>query len=198
MSQQQEDHQSPAEDAPDQLMHAHDMMSEGTRGPESLMDRLRARHEEAGEQLTCDIDLPYYEGEMFARYHLIDGKRLKMITDKAQRTEKNDAERALSAAMDTIIQSCVEIFVRDNDEVDEEGKATETPLSEKMKIDEPVRYDHNLAAFFNLETDGTARSVLWRVFGRNSVAITNHNLRLSRWMSDPSRDPAGGLLGEIL
>jgi len=185
-----------------------DIISQQPEGPErSIVDRVRTqqKHSESADN-TLDLDIPGYDGQLFARYGLVEGKKIQMISDKAQREYKNLADRALVAAQDTIIEACQEIFFRDPDEVDSEGKPKEISIAAYMTEqgeegwDYPVRFDDKLAEFFRWgpdDTDGSARNVLYKVFGKNDVAVANHNLILSRWMADPSRDPMGGLLGEL-
>ena len=153
----------------------------------SIRDSLVARRQHHAEHLTFDLDIPKYDGKLFCRYKLLDSKRLNNIGERVIKTIRERDERALAGALDTLIASCDEFFVR------HEGR--EIPLREVIGQEEPVRYDAALAKFLKFEGElpetPTARTVVMALFLDNEVAIAAHNHQLSRWMMGSETDSDG-------
>lgn len=160
----------------------------------SIRDVLVAKREHNAAHRTTDLDIPGYEGKLFCRYKLLDSKRLNNIGDRVMKTMRENDERALAGALDTLIAACEEFYVR------YEGK--EFPLREVIGQEEPVRYDSALATF--LKFDGelpetpTARSVALALFLNNEIAIAAHNHALSRWMMGNEAEIDEEFLGDPL
>jgi hypothetical protein len=64
----------------------------------------------------------------------------------------------------------------------------------------PVKYDENLADFLEYKSEAkSARAVVQGLFTNKDMALVQHQIRYTRWMADPSKDPnsEGDLLGEL-
>ena len=150
----------------------------------SIRDALVARREHIAANRFIDLDIPGYDSRLFCRYGLVDAKRLNAIGERITKTIRERDERALAAALDTLIAACDEFFVRHN--------GREIPLREVIEQDEPVRYSTELAEFLKFDTElpetPTARSVCKALFMDNEIAIAAHNHQLSRWMMGNETD----------
>lgn len=148
-------------------------------GNESISDRLRKRRQEVAEATTIDVDIPGYDGELFARYRRMNSKQLNKIVTQATKIHKDRAEAATWATCAMLADACEEFFLR----IEERG---EVPVREIVGIDTPVRYDQDLAELLGFKGDlpdpPTATSVVLGVFVGNDMAMAAHSQRLSRWM----------------
>ena len=160
----------------------------------SIRDALVAKREHNAAHRTTDIDIPGYDGKLFCRYNLLDSKRLNSIGDRVMKTMRENDERALAGALDTLIAACQEFYVR------YEGK--EHPLRDVVGQEEPVRYDSALADFLKFRDElpetPTARSVVLALFLSNEIAIASHNHQLSRWMMGNEAEVDEEFLGDPL
>lgn len=160
----------------------------------SIRDALVAKREHNAAHRTTDLDIPGYEGKLFCRYKLLDSKRLNSIGDRVMKTMRENDERALAGALDTLIAACDEFYVR------YEGR--EIPLREVIGQEEQVRYDSALATFLKFEGElpetPTARSVAMALFLNNEIAIAAHNHSLSRWMMGNEAEVDAEFLGDPL
>jgi hypothetical protein len=159
---------------------------------ESITDRLRKQHQEAGQRKTTDLDIPDFDGGLFCRYRLLSSDELDDIVRKTRRSTSNRSDRMLYMVCDNLILSCEEFFVRDAGE--------EIPLAQVIGRETPVRYDLDLATTLDfakyLPDPPTARTILMGLFSNNSVAVQAHGARLSQWMMRSGRD-LDELLGEV-
>ena len=157
---------------------AHELFEEQPETSGSIKDKLQARRVEIADNRTYDLDIPGYNGDLYAVYKLLDGQRLNQIAQTVSKTTRDRAERGITAAIDTLVVACKELRVRD------EGR--DLSVSEVAGLESEVRYDSQLAAFLGfsgeLSDTPTAREVLRKVFVDNEIAIAAHNQRLSRWM----------------
>ena len=161
---------------------------------ESVADRLRKARQVAAEQQWIDLNIPGYNGELFCRYRLLDGKDLKSIADHVRQTIRDPDEQALAAGCDVLIRACEEFWVRDNGE--------EIPVKELLdppRPDFPVQYDTYLAEFLGykdtLPDPPTRRSVVLGLFGGNEIALAAHNADLTRWTMGKGSEVDMGLGG---
>lgn len=159
----------------------------------SVVDMLRRRRQALASETTTDLDIPGYGGELFARYHLIDGKQLNAIATKVQKTEREASARALFASIDVLIAACDGLYIRDH--------GVEKGVHEVMGEDTPVRYDQRLAEFLQYEgalgANPTARGVVLGLFGNNELAILTHSGNLQRWMMGLEAQNDEEFLGEL-
>lgn len=163
---------------------------------ESLADRLRRQRKEQAENTWHDVDIPGYNGELFCRYRLLESQELDGIGRKVRQEVRDRSERILAAAMDGLILSCMEFFVR------EDGR--EMPLREHPTYqgpkDVPVRYDINLAEYLEftdqLSDPPSARGVVLALFGGNDVAVQTHSALNAQWMMRGGAE-VDMLLGEV-
>src|SRR5688500_9744708 len=145
---------------------------------QTITERLREQRKTNAEQITIDLDLPNYNGNLFCRYRLLDGPELDEVTNKVKAQFRDRSDRILAATCYNLITGCEEFFVRHNRE--------DIPLREVLGLDRPVRYDMVLAEFLGfaeeLPTPHKARDVLMGVFVNRDVAINYHGAQYFRWM----------------
>jgi hypothetical protein len=155
----------------------------------SLMEKLRSKHAEIASKKTIDIPLPGYDDMLITRYRVLDVRNdINRISQRVQKERGSQLSQALSAAMDSMIASCVEIFTTRDGQL--------VPLSESFGPDHPaVRYDESLAEFMDFKID-SARDLILQLFGGNEPMIMDHAQMLSRWMSDTTREVNDEFLGE--
>lgn len=143
----------------------------------SIMEQLREKRRAAAAITTIDLAIPGYDGQLVARYRLIDpltdGKE---IADRVQRQFKEDHERLFYSFVDTLVVACDAMLFRDADG--------------KLAVIDPddlgaMTYDERLASFLGIESTD-ARSALLGVFGGNRTAVMAHHTTFMRWMEDPA------------
>lgn len=148
--------------------------------PSSVRDRLRAQRQEVQRQKWCDITIPGYDGELVARYRLVDGEELEKVGSRLRHKSKNQADRLVNGSMDTLIMACEGFYVR--------SQRDDQLYPIQDETGEIMRYDDRLAEFLNFPAE-SARDVVRGVFGNNEMAIVQHNAKFSAWLADTSRDP---------
>lgn len=150
-------------------------------GAVSLFDGLREKHREIAARKTIDIPIPGYDGDLVARYRVLDvTSEMSGIAKRVAREFTNTMEAQLWATVDGMIVACEGIFASDKG-------GNLHPLSEATGSDTPVKYDMQLAQFMGFTGVGSAREVVMELFGHNEVAMLDHGSQLSRWMSNTSR-----------
>jgi hypothetical protein len=160
----------------------------------SIMDKLRQARAELEEQETVDLEVPGYRGLLVARYHLLSGKELqkigKRVRGQFRHIRDQQGEVVLAMASDTLINSCIGLFYKDEDDL-HDISVNGVPLTYSSGND--------LTDFFELPEAGTARDAILSLFGGEDrdIAIIEHYQRLYRWMRDTSNDVTADLLGEI-
>jgi hypothetical protein len=156
----------------------------------SPLDRLRSRYRELQGPQHKDLDVPGYQGDLVARYKLIDPDVAKA---RGRQLAKIPAEeRLLIGAIDQLIEACDSIWVR-NDDGDLE------PLDPSSEI--PVRYDQRLAEILGIEgSPSKPRQVVQGVFtveGQlNRPALISHAEEVGLWMQDVDSHTQETFLGE--
>lgn len=165
--------------------------SNGASARMSVMEALRAQHQESLRDNTTDLDIPTMNGMLVARYHLMTSKEVEIISAKTMREFRDSrADVALFTNIDGLIKSCEELFYRNPD-----GETT--PLAQFFGPDAPpVTYDERLAEFLELSATG-AREVVMNVFANNEMAILDHGRRLQRWMVNARRSATDDMLEGI-
>lgn len=144
----------------------------------SLLEQLREKRRAAAAAKTIDLPIPGYDGDLIARYRLldvlVDGKQLG---EKIRREFTSQTERTFYGALDTLITACEGLYIRNQasgelEPLDPDGQG-------------PVCYDHRLAEGLELEAS-TARETLKALFNGEEVRILTHADQLGRWMADPA------------
>lgn len=144
----------------------------------SLIARLKEQRKSVASQTTADIDIPKYNGELFARYRLLDNSELNDIRRRVRAETRNGNEQIEAASLDTLIASCEEFFVRSD--------GREIALREVAGEEVPISYDAVLAEVMGfadeLPKPPTARSVVIALFGGNVLAAQAHSAVVQQWM----------------
>ena len=105
----------------------------------SVLDNLKRKRNKIAQDRHLDLDIPGYDGEIFARYKPVDWDRLKSIAEKAENSSSRRKE--LNAQADTIATACDTLFIR------VEGEPEPIPLHEAYPDvfgDFPAKYDSRL------------------------------------------------------
>lgn len=162
----------------------------------SVLGQLRSRRRRLGEKTHLDMEIPGYNGLLFARYRRVPWEDLKKITLKAEKS-KSPVKELLGQA-DVLIVACQEILVREpsREDADEEGLAPIDPDSSRM---EPTRFDRNLARILGFSPDEledlTARKVVFGVF-QNDLAVTVQQNEVMEWAASNQEEIDEELEGE--
>jgi len=154
---------------------------------ESLLDNLQRKRADLATKETY-IHIPGYDKDppiLLAKYRLVEGKELDMLGDKVTRETKNKWDRQVLAAVDTFITCCEGMYV-------DHGDGEPKPMT--LEGEHIWGYNEQLATALNFEAK-TAREVVFGVFVNNEIAIMQHNMMLSRWMSNTSRQVDDDFLG---
>lgn len=157
--------------------------------PDNLISQLREKRRAVEETKEVFLPIQGYDAsppKLLARYRLLSGPEINVIGEKVRRTIKGRWERQITAAVDFMIAACTGMFV---DLEDGNG-----PIPLTFNGGEVTGFTEDLAQVLGFETDGTARSVVFGVFGKNELSISTHNIQLNRWMSDTSLDVTQDLL----
>lgn len=164
-------------------------LAEESPEQKSLLDSLRRKHKELETNKETLIPLPGYEADppiLLAKYRLLEGKEVDMISSKVMRETKNQWDRNVLAAVDVFIAACEGLYY------DMDDGTGPQPMS--LNGDPIMGYTTDLAEALEF-TANSARQVVFGVFTNNEVAIMQHNVRLSRWMSNTSRKVDEDFLG---
>jgi hypothetical protein len=161
---------------------------------EALLDEIRDLREEAKRDHHLILEVPGLKGKLGVRYKVIDSDQTEKI---AKRLRKVKQSRNLIGSIDTLITACDQIVVHDPGHVkcllDDDGELTEwRPIDPSSPI--PVRFDSRLAEILHLPSS-EAREIVAAVF-QSDLSIIQQNVRVSRWMTDTTREVDDDLLGE--
>lgn len=143
----------------------------------SLLAQVREKRRAAGAARTIDLAIPGYDGDLIARYRLVDALgEGKLIGEKIRRDFKTEEDRNYWGAVDVLITACEGFYLRN----------AETGELEPLDPDGqgPVCYDHRLAKGLELDTT-TARDTLTALFNGQTIRILAHAVKLAEWMQDP-------------
>jgi hypothetical protein len=167
-------------------------MVQPEEAPDSLLESLRARRKEQVESNETFITLPGYDKRppyLKAQYRLLEGKEVDIIARKVMAETKDSWQRQILTAVDAFIAACTGLYY---DEDDGKGNQPMTYRGETI-----MGYGPDLAAALEIEGAETARACVFGVFADNDMAIMQHNVKLSLWMSDTTRKVDGDFLGEM-
>lgn len=153
--------------------------------PESVLDRLRRRNEQAQGDQHVDIPVQGYNGDLGVRYRaLYESEQKKIARDNDEYAE-----------LDGLLAACVCILVKG-----ESGKLE--PLTHQGEL---VRFDDVLADILGIEINhshekhGPARQIVLGVFRTAPSpfrAAQLHSERIAHWMVGGEADQEARLLGE--
>jgi len=160
---------------------------------ESLLDNLKIKRGDLANRETF-INIPGYDEAppiMKAKYRLLEGHEIDAIMNKVMRETKNQWDRNTLSAVDTFIASCEGIYV-------DIGDGSPEPHALRLpRTDKPILgYNKDLAEAMGFEAE-TARQTVFEIFANNELAIQQHNMKLSLWMSNTSRKVDEDFLGVI-
>lgn len=155
--------------------------SNGAGQPQSVLDQVKAQRLRLGQARTLTLEIPGYEGLLFARYHYVDGMydELRKIVEKADRS--SSPRREINAQMDVLILACQEILVYrpDDPNADEQGRA---PIDQG----ENTRFNVHLAELLEFEAK-KSRDVVVGVF-RNNLAVASQHNELMLWAASNQQE----------
>lgn len=154
--------------------------------PTTAFGALRKRREDIGSEKHHDLPIPGYQGELVARYKLLDFKVMRQIMKRMEKNRAAGDSRELLAQCDILIAACVEIFT-----VDKKGELM--PLDPNSP-DNPIKYDKRLSDGLGFEASN-GRQVVLGVF-KNDIALTAHHGELVMWMQGMSDEADEDFLGE--
>lgn len=147
----------------------------------SLLGRIKARRDEQTANETLTLPVPTWDGELLARYRVLERKVLEKLNAAAKRKQG----AAVNGDADFLIRACVGLFV-----VDDDGE--QVALEDESG---PIRFDSRLAAKLDVPAE-TARDVVMYAFKGNDLAVGSHAAKVAQWMTDTSQEVDGEVLGE--
>jgi hypothetical protein len=165
--------------------------------PQSLLDVLQQRRKEQQEHTEVYISISGYDKPpiiLAACYRLLEGKEIDEIGRKVTSGTKDRWQRQVFAAIDTFIAACTGFYYDDEPDKTLSEEERWKPLT--LNGVHVNGYTTELARALQFEAS-TAREVAFGLFAGNDVAIMQHNVRLSLWMGDTSRDVNQDFLGEV-
>jgi hypothetical protein len=167
-----------------------DDIMETTTHDTSVLASLREKRRNAAANLTTDMPIPGYAGELVVRYRLLDPLvEGKTIGDRVQAQFSAaglESERVYYGLVDGLIAACVAIFAKVGDEL--------VPLAGEGTVTTYEDTD-DLAELLGFTPAATTRATVVEVFGgsEHKIAVSGHAIRVQRWMSDPSGELNQGL-----
>ncbi len=158
--------------------------SEGMPARQSVRDRIRARRDELAQEVTLDLLVPGYGGELGVRYRGIPDTEMEKFASHASKTKAG-----IRAGCDLIAKSCEAVLVRPV----EDG---ELEVLEDEK-GEPIRFDERLAEYLGLDSRSVRDTVIQTfAVGGQTLAHMEHAVAIQNWMSGKLDEIDPGLLGE--
>lgn len=146
----------------------------------SLLDRVRARRDERLADEHLDLPVPTWDGDLVARYRVVQGEVWERITKRLQ-SGKSDP----NTDADFLVAACSSVLLRDEDgrlqPIEHEGRE--------------VGFDKGLASVLGLEVE-RAREVVAFLVGDNPVALGLLSAKVVGWMQDTSAEVEGQIVGE--
>ncbi len=126
-------------------------------GPSStLAERARARREKLVNQQTIVLEVPSYEGILAVEYRALDYFESRRIGDRLNRI-KDEGERDLYLACDTLIAASINAFELGQENVRELGVGWGQQLAKHLGVD--------------VADDATARQAVLSCFPRSQSAV---------------------------
>ena len=142
--------------------------------PDSVLAELRNRVHRGDTDQTVTLELPYFDGLLWARYKPIP-------ISKVLKTSRPGIEIGLDPAIaaDALAMACVELLRSARD-----GSGALIPLDPEGEV---TRYDDGLVRLLGLEpTTRTARAVVFSLFrasGRADALILQHAGQYVQWLT---------------
>lgn len=161
------------------------------RRNQSLLANLKDKREAASNKETY-ITIPGYDGDppiLKAKYRLIDSNEIDKIATRVQKESGDSLTRQVLGAVDTLIAACDGFYV-------DVGDGELQPFVDPDTDAHVAGYNQDLANLLQYEAN-TAREVVFGLFSNNEIAIMQHNIKLSMWMSNTSRDVDNDFLGLV-
>lgn len=142
---------------------------------QSILDRVKSRREERVEDETVTLSLPTWDGELRAKYKVVDRSEVEKIMKSQRKVSRNPAAGAMIDA-DFMVRAVTEVIVHDNDTGEEEVIAP--------------GFTPELASLLgNPEGTDTARGLVFYLVKHNGIALAAHVAKVAKWMMDTSRMP---------
>jgi hypothetical protein len=162
--------------------------------PENLLEQLAAKRRDLADTKTTFIPVPGYDKSppiLLIQYRLLDGQEIERLGNKVRREFKQRWDRAINAAVDTIIAACTGLFIDKGD-----GSAP-APLT--INGNAVLGFSSDLAEALGfadrIDNPDRARDVVFGLFANNDVAISQHNMFLNRWMTDTTTNISEEMYG---
>jgi hypothetical protein len=143
---------------------------EEARGPQSLMEQLRAKRQEVSDTVETFIPIQIFSGEyegeeipqVFVKYRVIERAEIEAIGKKVRKETRNQGEQMMRVMVDTLIGACEGFYVQ----------PAETDDKEELvwpQDNRPVSDWVDMAQFLGLEPGQAAsigkRNAVFYVFG---------------------------------
>lgn len=151
----------------------------------SLLDQLGEMHEELRTDRHLDLDIPGYEGKLFARFRPYSIDKSEKKARAMQKRQQRGQPVILEAAIDNIIEACEQLFVRSDD-------GRELPIDDTV----PVVFEKRLAQMLKFDDSSinTARDVVIMLFPTQQ-SILKISTEIGEWLNTASKEADEGLLG---
>lgn len=153
-------------------------------GGASIVDVLKSDLARIAENQFTFIPVAGYEkSRLQIKYRFEEsGREVVAIGEKVFKETSENFQRALYAAMDTMITLCEGLYVQP------EGELEPVEL-DPQEAGSPVKFDFRLAEIIGLTGDDiTARKVLRKLFDNKELRIVAHADKLQRWLSGAESD----------
>lgn len=150
----------------------------------SVLDQIKARRAKLHESRTLDLNIPGYGGALVARYAPLPYDKFRSIQDRNEKTAMSDGEREVNVAIDTLMNACLGIFIR------EEGELR--PLEHESYH---VKYDGSLMQALDLNEPIDPRHTVKEVFP-SDIAIMTQFTRFIEWQTGEDAAIDSSLVGE--
>ena len=153
--------------------------------PVSVLQALSEKRRAIADTKEAYIPVPGYDSAppiLLVKYRLLSGNELNVIGERVMRQVKGRWERQLQAAAQTLVAACDGIFY------DMEDGSGPQPLTYS---EQPITgFTEALASALGFADKvgdiNRPTEVLFALFGNNEVMVSQHSIRLNRWMTDTS------------
>lgn len=182
---------SDVESTSDVELPVNELKNASERRNENLLGNLKQKRENLANKETF-ISIPGYDREppiLLAKYSLLEGPVVDNIGTKVSREVKGQWDRQVLMAVDTFIEACQGMYV-------DIGEGAKEPQEMTHNGKHIAGYNQDLCEALEYEAE-TARQVVFGLFANNEIAIMQHNVKLSMWMSNTSRQVDDDFLGLI-
>lgn len=166
-------------------------------GPASILDRLKQRHDELGEDWTKEFPVPGYGDELFLRCGVVEWEKLSEIAERVADIAKTHPKAKLLGQIDTIIAAHREVVVKIDGEFHRPCDVAPLREAAGLQEGEALRLDGNLASMLEFDAD-TARQAVVGLFNGKEFQITLMHNDLMEWMGDADARIKEKFVGESL